>query len=630
MGNISKEKMKSADIMVIDNPDKNFEILSDILLKKEYFLRFANTGKDAVEQINMKTPDIIILSKYMSEPNGFEICKMLKTNPNTQKIPVVFTLDIKDIKDISLCFEAGGIDFITKPYKSVEVITKLENYLNNVFLRTELERADRLLVAEIKKRELTKYSLYREKELLHVTLLSIGEGVICTDREGNITLINEVAKNLTGWNNNSAAGIHFDEVFRTVDAHTEHICKNRVKEVIDSGMIISAAENLMLISKDGVERPIAKSAAPIRNRKGEIIGAVIVFFEITKKSVRQNEVEYLRFHDQLTGLYNRSYFEKELIRLDSHGILPITLLIGDLNGLKITNDAFGHLAGDKLLREAANILRNCLRHDEIICRYGGDEFIIIFPNTGYEDMKIIVNRINELIKKSEIKNGVLSITFGWETKRNDSEDIFTVLKKAEDNMYEKKLLEAPSVRSSTIQTIIKTLYEKNKREERHSKRVSELCVKIGKEMNLSEQQISELKTAGLLHDIGKIVLLDSVLDKKDKLEYCEWDEIKRHPEIGYRILSSVSYMSQIAKDVLSHHERWDGKGYPNGLKGEAIPVMARIIAVADAYDAMTNERPYRKTLSDEAAAKEIINNSGKQFDPNIAKIFLDGILKKIS
>ncbi len=184
------------------------------------------------------------------------------------------------------------------------------------------------------------------------------------------------------------------------------------------------------------------------------------------------------------------------------------------------------------------------------------------------------------------------------------------------------------MRYKTIEVIIKTLYEKNEREEEHSIRVGELCAQMALALDLNTININELRTVGLMHDIGKIAIDDKILDKAGPLSGSEWLEIKRHPEIGYRILSSLNEYASIAKYVLAHHERWDGKGYPKGLKGEDIPWQSRIIAVADAYDAMTSHRPYRKALSKETAISIIKRNAGTYFDPKIAKILVEKVLEE--
>ena len=343
---------------------------------------------------------------------------------------------------------------------------------------------------------------------------------------------------------------------------------------------------------------------------------------------RNLEISYLSYHDFLTEIYNRRFCEEEIKRLNTLRNLPISIIVGDINGLKLINDTFGHHEGDKLLEKAAITIKSACRIDDIVARWGGDEFIILLPKTKKEEAEVIVNRIKYLYSV-EHTNGIQgSISFGWDTKQTMDQEIAKVFKNAEDDMYRNKTCENESVRSNMIKTIIKTLHEKNPREEMHSKRVSELCQEIGKEIGLSEIEIRMLKVGGLLHDIGKIAIEEGILNKREKLTDQEWNEIKRHPEIGCRILSSSHEMQELAEYILAHHEKWDGTGYPKGLKGEVIPRIARIIALADSYDAMTNERPYRKALSEEVVINEICKNAGIQFDPQIAKVFVEKVLNK--
>jgi len=344
--------------------------------------------------------------------------------------------------------------------------------------------------------------------------------------------------------------------------------------------------------------------------------------------MKRNEgISYLSYHDVLTGLYNRRFYEEEITRINIEKNLPISIIMGDLNGLKLVNDAFGHEKGDKLLRLAATTIQCICRMDDIVARWGGDEFIILLPNTKKVEAVDIVKRIRNLYAEKQMNGIDSSISFGWDTKENMDEDIIKVLKNAEDYMYRNKTLEQESVRSNMINAIITTLHEKNPREERHSKRVSEICQHIGKVMGLSDIEVRKLKVAGLLHDIGKIAIDEGILNKPGKLTEQEWQEIKRHPEIGYRILSSSHEMLELTECILAHHEKWDGTGYPKGLKGEEIPKIARIIGLADSYDAMTSERSYRKALSEDVVLREIRENAGIHFDPEIARIFVEKVLE---
>jgi diguanylate cyclase (GGDEF)-like protein/PAS domain S-box-containing protein/putative nucleotidyltransferase with HDIG domain len=481
---------------------------------------------------------------------------------------------------------------------------------------------------DITDRKKLEVALANEKKLLETTLISVGDGVISTDNEGNIVFLNKVAEFLTGWNQEAARGKSIEEVFHIVNELTREKSENIVKIVLGSRQILEIANHAILISADGTERPIEDSAAPIVHEDGKIVGVVLIFRDVSEKKIKQEEILYLSYHDELTGLYNRRFYEEEIKRLDTERNLPISIIMGDVNGLKLINDAFGHLKGDELLQKAALAIRSACRADDIVARWGGDEFVILLPKTKTEEAVEIITRIKDQYSNESVNALSVSISFGWETKNNATDDILKVLKSAEDYMYKHKIIENEGTRGNTINTIINTLHEKNPREEQHSKRVSEICQNIGRALGLSEIKISKLKVVGLLHDIGKIAIEEGILNKPGKLTEQEWVEIKRHPDIGYRIFSSSYEMLKLADYILAHHERWDGSGYPKGLKGKAIPRVARIIALADSYDAMTSERPYRKALREEVVLAEIRNNAGTQFDPEIARIFIEKVLGK--
>ena len=356
----------------------------------------------------------------------------------------------------------------------------------------------------------------------------------------------------------------------------------------------------------------------IKSKKDEVIG---ISRDVTADRIYKERIEFLSYHDHLTGLYNRRFFEEELKRLDLQANFPLCIIMGDLNGLKLVNDSFGHQVGDQLLIRAAEVIKKACEEDEIIARIGGDEFVILIPQKKFNQPEQLINRIQKLAAAEKVGSINLSISFGWEVKDKVEDDIQDIFNRAEDYMYKKKLFEGPSMRGNTIGAIINTLNEKNKREELHSRRVSEISCLFGKALGFSDQGIDEIKTIGLLHDIGKIGINEELLNKPGKLLESEFEEIKRHPEIGYRILSMVNDMSDIANYILYHHERWDGKGYPRKLAGADIPLQSRIISIVDAYDAMTSERSYKIALSKEEAITELRESAGTQFDQDLIDTF---------
>lgn len=481
---------------------------------------------------------------------------------------------------------------------------------------------------DITKRKNLELALSHEKNLLKTTLISVGDGVISTDNKGKIVFINKAGEQLTGWSQDEAIYKPFEMVFNTINEQTRDKNKNIIKEVLETGEKHELANHTVLISKDGTERSIEDTAAPIIQENGEIMGAVIVFRDCSEKKKKQEEIIYLSYCDQLTDLYNRRYFEEKLKEIDTAENLPITLIMADVNGLKLVNDSFGHNLGDELLKKAAEVLKRGCRKRDIISRLGGDEFVAVLTETSSLQAEQIIKRINSIAANEKVGAIDISISFGYETKKNMEENIQDIFKNAEDYMYRHKLYESSSIRNKTIDLIMNTLYEKSYREMLHSKRVSELCEALAVRMNFDKDKVNQIKIAGLMHDIGKMGIDENILNKPDKLNDEERKEVKRHPEIGYRILSSSNDFSEIAEYVLKHHERWDGKGYPGGFKGEQISIQSRIIAIADAYDAMTSDRPYRKGLRIEDALEELKRCSGTQFDADIVDIFINMMLER--
>lgn len=329
------------------------------------------------------------------------------------------------------------------------------------------------------------------------------------------------------------------------------------------------------------------------------------------------------FKDELTDTYNISFFEEELRRLDTGRQLPISFIVGHVNSLKLINDAFGRSIGDKVLARAAKIFKSTLRKEDIISRPGGDKFIVMLPGTTKEAAKSIVDRINNYCSKNPMDYIKISISMVVASKENEKEDINGILKEAEEAMFYRKLSESKAANLEIINHLKNNLEKITFETKAHYKRLEELSLMLAEHLNLSDDEKAELKLLCEFHDIGKIGISNSILQKKESLSRDEWNTIKKHSEIGYNITKEVRDILAIDELILNHHERWDGKGYPSRLKGEKIPVVLRVFAIADAYDAMVDERPYKDRMTKQEALSEIRKNSGSQFDPSIAIRFIE-------
>lgn len=361
---------------------------------------------------------------------------------------------------------------------------------------------------------------------------------------------------------------------------------------------------------------------------GSLVGLIGVCRDISERMEKEKEITYLSYHDMLTGLYNRTFFTEERKRMDNSRFLPLSIIIGDVNGLKLINDAFGHTEGDKVLVEIANVFRLCLRKSDIAARIGGDEFSILLPNTNNESTRLIVERIRKMIESRHTSGKMIypNIALGCATKSSEEQAFEEIFILAEDQMYRRKLNENKSFHNSVLTSIKATMYEKSYETEAHAERLAKMAKKLGQAVRLSEEKLDELELVATLHDIGKISIEQNILTKIERLSEDDWREIRKHPEVGYRITYSSPELRHVSEYILCHHERWDGAGYPQGLKQDEIPLISRIISVVDAYDAMTQDREYRKALSCETAKNEIIKNAGTQFDPQIAQTFVDKVI----
>jgi diguanylate cyclase (GGDEF)-like protein/PAS domain S-box-containing protein len=551
--------------------------------------------------------------------------------------PEAPTLPLKTVQDIVAAEDRpmmnGALRALwdyDKPYDVVYRIRRANDHATRVIRSSAVmeRRSDGAplkavgIIQDITEQRRTELALMESNIKLEATLQSTADGIEAIDLDGDLYFYNDRFKEMWGLPDNLTKESTFTFIAERI-ANVNTSLMN-VRDLVKQ-LSVEPYRELQL--KDG--RTFERYAKPI-TVEGITEGYVLSYRDVSDRKKRETEILYLSYHDMLTGLYNRTFFEEECSRLDCTRQLPISVIVGDINGLKLVNDAFGHKEGDKLLIEMAKILSSSCRKEDILARTGGDEFCILLPQTSSEDARAICKRIYadcaSYDSRGEKDAFYLSISLGCATKTDASTPIESILAEAEEYMYKQKLLERKSMRSSLLASIKTTMYEKSHLTAEHEDRLVALSKQIGQALELPDSQINELELLSTLHDIGKLSISDQILNKPGPLTGEEWSEIRKHPEVGYRIAQASPELTPIAEYILCHHERWDGTGYPQGLKGEAIPLLSRIVSVVDAYDAMTMDRPYRNAIPNKDAIAEIALNAGTQFDPTAAGILIN-ILK---
>jgi diguanylate cyclase (GGDEF)-like protein len=373
------------------------------------------------------------------------------------------------------------------------------------------------------------------------------------------------------------------------------------------------------------------------------------------------QVEERATYDRLTGIANRETLLTTLLaeadRTARHGH-PLSVAFIDIDRFKPVNDTYGHHAGDAVLRQVARLIGGSVRASDTFGRYGGEEFMLILPETRTEDAFTLAEKLRELVAahpmhiRDDHRLG-LTISIGIAGARGGELGIDDLIDRADAAMYAAKSLgrnrtyvfrdvdEEATVRRAPIsperreqataigrwasdtatQALASVLAPQPHHRGRPSDMIASLATGIALELGLPPDEIERIRIASLLHDLGKIAIPDEILDKPSTLSDGEWQAIGEHPRIGQVILEHASNLREAIPVVLHHHERFNGGGYPHGLRGNEIPLGARIVAVADAYHAMISERPYSPAVSHDDALAELRRNAGGQFDPEVVEVF---------
>ena len=498
------------------------------------------------------------------------------------------------------------------------------------------------------------------KESFELFFNLIPSAIFAVDKEKRVRLWNRKAEEITGYSSREMLG-------KKCIIFAEEPCKDKCGLFSEDVKKPIPAKECTIRRKDGESRTILKNSELLRDGNGNIIGGIESFEDITE---RKRTEERLRLIDSHTGLYNHHYLqqamEAEFERARRHAH-PLTVVMLDIDYFKSINDVYGYQFGDLVLKQFAKQLKRMLRSYDIIIRSGGEEFIIISPGTPRPEAVDLAQRLLDAVnifnfgdKKHTVKlklslaiatypddgitkgAGLINLADQILNKAKESggNRVYssTDIKKQKPSLPETRrknvdinLLRAKidklnkKANQSLVEAIFafaKTIELKDHYTGEHVENTVHYATEIAMALNLAQHEIELVRQASILHDLGKVGISDNILHKKSKLSKKEFEEIRKHPQIGADIIRPIQFLHDLIPFIFYHHERWDGKGYPSGIKGEEIPIGARIIAIADVYQALSSDRPYRKAYSRKEAIKIIKSYSGTQFDPRIVDIFL--------
>lgn len=520
---------------------------------------------------------------------------------------------------------------ITKKVTISEVLIKGLHFRTYIFPILDIKQETQGIagiVFDINEKKQKQLELIHQKNILRTIIDTLPEAIFYKDENSKYLGYNKAfLNNFKNFHNCNL--LDDDSLLKKTDLdlmHNKHRAMNfykQDKEILKNKKPISF-ENCYkhpdghIITEESIKTPII-------DESGNIRGIVGISRDITQHKTLEEKLRYLSEIDALTDLYNRNSFEEKIKKLNKAKYHPLGIIMGDVNGLKLINDTLGHLEGDNLLRSISNVLKSSCSESGYVFRWGGDEFIILIPNADELRCDKLIKKILNDCKKYDYKYMQLSISLGAVVKHEIDENIYDCINKAEEKVYRHKLLDNKSIKSSIMDSLLKSLEEKNLETNEHAKRVTKYALALGQKLNFKISELDELILVARLHDIGKIGICEDILLKPGSLTNEEFEIMKTHTEKGYRIINASSELYTVAKCVLTHHERWDGKGYPLGLKGDEIPLVSRIINIADSFDVMTNNRPYKNKKSKNEAIKELKRCAGTQFDPALVHYFMEYI-----
>jgi diguanylate cyclase (GGDEF)-like protein/PAS domain S-box-containing protein len=442
---------------------------------------------------------------------------------------------------------------------------------------------------------------------------------------GRYLQVNAAMAALTGYSQDQLLTMSGPEI-----THPDDVAEGlEVSRQMANGVLESATLDKRYLHADGRTISALVNISLVRDAAGNPQHAVVQVQDVTEQKLVAAQLEYQAHHDPLTGLPNRRKLLNDLeARLEGETPEATLLLVFDLDGFKAYNDAYGHPAGDSLLVRLGERLQAAVSGRGRAYRMGGDEFCVLTALLADGADALAAAGTAALTETGE--GFEITASHGSAQIPLEAATAAEALGTADQRMYARKGRKRTSAGRQATDALLKALAERNPSLGHHLDDVTGLCEAVGNQFCLTEEEMTPLLQAAALHDVGKVAIPDAILDKPGPLDETEWDFMRTHTLIGERILAEAPALAEAAKIVRFTHERHDGNGYPDGLAGEEIPLAARIIAVCDAFDAMTSNRPYRTAMSAEGALSEIHNCSGTQFDPKVIAAFVKALRAPLS
>ncbi len=604
---------------IFDNASDAFFVIDS----KSFEVLNINNSVTDIFDINKKNVGQIDLKDIFEDDSYNELMELIKDNKSLENNRIN-ELKARDQKNniIHLESEVTSVDFENKN----AIILAMKDKTQEIKLKNKIEELHDVAIKmenSSKKEEIYSLTVEAADSILDYDVVSLD--IVKDDKLIPVG----ISKDIT---DKDVKSVDLDEASLATKTYHEQrtiVCNNIPAERDASPVKFQYKSALTVpISKFGIFQIISEEFNYFTNQDKNLVELLISHTTAALKRLnREEEIRYFGFHDYLTELYNRDYLEEELFRLNQGRQFPLSLIVADVNGLKLINDTFGHADGDKLLKMIANTLKETCRDEDILGRWGGDEFLIVLPETDQNEAEKIILRMELRLSAQHYKEIPLSVSFGYATKNiNDKIGVKKLIDEADHKMYNNKTQDYKKNSEKMLEVLYNKLNSKGFETSEHCKRVEKIAGRFAEVLNLKQEYIDNIKKVARIHDIGMVNIPSDIVNKKGKLTSEEYTIVKSHPEVGFRIANSLNENSEIGQSILHHHEWWNGTGYPKQIRGKNIPLISRIITLVDAFDVMTHDQVYKDKVSKDEALKRLKAMAGIQFDPELSDTFINDVI----